>query len=255
MATIDAILKTKISIKYVVLLLISIYLIDTLTNRQSAVALADSHIDNQVDGVCLEVPVKHGVPLEGESPAPISMTSSEHGTKSNVFSLPEEQIGVTQLFTPNEDIHVSQARFSQLQSALAIKDIELYIQSQRERVDKNIATMFAQEPIDEEWAMPQEQVLTELFDTDGLSIYPFERAKCRSNQCAISVFVASDDEVRTLSMDLSSALDEQAGGHGALPMMIEKDPLTDEVTVYIARTMQGFNLSNTDVEFRQNTGQ
>ncbi|MDK2594336.1 hypothetical protein [Pseudoalteromonas obscura] len=255
MTTIDAILNTKISIKYVLVLLISMYAIDTLTNRQGAVALVDSHIDNQVDNVCLEVPSQHELALEGESPVLVSMVAPRDDTKLNVFPLPEAQIGVTQLSSFSGDTQLSQARFSQLQSEFAIKDIELYIQSQREPDGTNMATMFAHEPVDEEWAIPQEQVLTELFDTDGLSIYPFERAKCRSSQCAVGVFVASDDEVRTLSMDLSAALAELGGGNGALPMMIEKNPLTDEVTVYIARTMRGFNLSKTGGGPRQNIGQ
>ncbi|KID58461.1 hypothetical protein JF50_07290 [Pseudoalteromonas luteoviolacea] len=245
MKTVAALLEAKISIKYVLALLLGLYLADFSIKSDS--------VSN---------PPQKKVSQEHVVNNPLDKHASETGTE--VVTEFKTIAEITDIFTPTnlvdavnqhpyQDLVPSadapeQLTIMQLEAELAIKDFELYIQAIQNQDGKRVsaAERFSDEPIDHQWAQLQEQKYGELFNEDALSLYPFENTQCRSNQCATKVFLQSDDEVHALSEDLNSVLDMQSQGHGALPVMIERDPNSDHFTVYIARTMKGFNLSGSN---------
>ncbi|MCF6437878.1 hypothetical protein L1077_00325 [Pseudoalteromonas luteoviolacea] len=243
MKTVAALLEAKISIKYVLALLLGLYLADfsIKSDRVSPVPpneLPYGHVlNNSIDEHILDTDKK----ASEEFTAVVDTV--DVFTPTNLIDV-ENQHPYQQM-TLSSDAP-EQVTITQLEAELAIKDFELYMQALQNQNGKlaSAAERFSDEPVDHQWAQLQEQEYGELFNEDTLSIYPFENTECRSNQCATKVFLQSDDEIHALSEDLNSVLDMQSQGRGALPVMIERDPDSDHFTVYIARTMKGFNLSS-----------
>ncbi|KZN52458.1 hypothetical protein [Pseudoalteromonas luteoviolacea] len=242
MKTIAAFLDAKISIKYVLALLLGLYLTDFSIKSDSVSAIPQKkHDQEHVFSNPLD---EHVVETETEAAEEFKFVadSTDMFTPANLVDIANQH--PYQDMTPSADAP-EQLTIMQLEAELAIKDFELYMQAIKNQDGKRVsaAKRFSDEPIDHQWAQRQEQKYGELFNEDALSIYPFENTQCRSNQCATKVFLQSDDEIHALSEDLNSVLDKQSQGHGALPVMIERDPDSDHFTVYIARTLKGFNLS------------
>ncbi|AOT09148.1 hypothetical protein [Pseudoalteromonas luteoviolacea] len=234
-----AFLEIKLSIKYVIILLFGFYLaVATIEPDSKTHETEDIRLD-----LCLTANAHQQTNTDVSHSTTVQPVTVDNPVRSPLFSSPYTSYQSPRLHKIEQE--TSQVSITALESALAVKDFELYLQllqSQKES-RTNAFELFADEPVDHDWAQSQEYEYSELLNQDVLSSYPFEEVQCRSNQCAIKVFVQSDDEIRTLSKDLNSVLDQQSKGQGALPVMIERDPNTEQLTVYIARTMQGFNLS------------